>query len=165
MKYLLTIAFLICVGFVFGQNSRPTKSQLKKVFKENTHWTICNQDSAFYKADTIRLYSNVNYFYQKSSCCNFIDWTFFQKNTFSQKTSQVCKEPATTSVISDREKYVIILTTDKNILRLYVTGLYKGSIELFEVVSLQKIPLANNTSTIEIILKRLTPKTLIGPLI
>jgi hypothetical protein len=159
MRYILTIALLICGGFAFGQDNIPTKLQFKKLFKENTHWTICNQDSAFYKSDTLRLYSNVNYFYQKSSCCNFVDWIFYKNNSFLQKTSQVCKEPATTGVISNKEKYTLILASGK----LFLLN-YKGHIEYFEVVSLLKIPLVNNNSTIEITLKRLTPKTIVGPL-
>jgi hypothetical protein len=86
MKYRLTIIFLSCWSFGFCQKFIVDRHHLTKLFKESIEqeskksisvgsgeWTICNQDSAYFKADTIKIYSNINYFYQQSNCCNFIN--------------------------------------------------------------------------------------------
>jgi hypothetical protein len=145
-----------------------TAHHLKKIFKESIdqeskksisvgsgEWTICNQDSAFFKDDTIRLYSNINYFYQISKCCNFINWTFYEKKAFVQSTSQICKEPASAS--PSTEYYNIRFFSDKQTLYLYVIK-QKSSVEVFQVLSIREVNLADNESSKEITLKRLFAK-------
>jgi hypothetical protein len=172
MKFRLTIIFLFYWSFGFCQSSPLSAHKLTKLFKESIDqeskksisigsgaWTICNQDNAFFKADTIILYSNCNYFYQLSNCCNLIEWTFYKKNAFVQSTSQICKEPASSS--TSTEYYKIDYFSDHQI--LYFSVWKKGSVETFEVLSLQKIKLADNNFTMAITLKRLfTHKPLIG---
>ena len=115
-------------------------------------WTICNQDSAFFKSPIIRLYSNKNYFYQLDKCCEFINWTFYRKDLFLQSDSQICNEPASAGV---KSKYYQTQITNKNGNTILLIKSREGEEQKFEVIEINKIPLAQNNSTDEIILKRI----------
>jgi len=164
MKNALIIVFILYGSITLSQD-KPAKAQLIKIFKNSIdqkskksvsigsgEWTICNQDSAFFKADIIKLYSNINYFYQISNCCDFVNWTFYKKSAFVQSTSQICKEPSSASVKTVYYQ-ISIFSEDK---RLYILLLKpKVSAEKFEVLKIEDIGLANNNSTKEITLKRI----------
>lgn len=165
MKFRLILIILMLYGCVgLCQNVKPTVNQLTKLFKSSIDqeskkkisvgsgaWTICNQDSAFFKTDTLRLYSNSNYFYQLSECCDFIEWTFYKKNAFVQSKSQICKEPATSSAFVDY--YQISIFSEKQKTYLLVIKPRMSS-EKFEVIEIGNINLADNHSSIVITLKR-----------
>src|SRR5437868_3504403 len=100
MRILSLLVFILIVKAGWCQNNVPTKSQIAQVFKpadDKTEWLICNQDSSFFKSDTLRLYGNINYFYQKTDCCKLIEWRFYKKNAFTRSNLEVCKEPPTGS--------------------------------------------------------------------
>jgi len=169
MKIILTLIFLlVCINVGFCQNLSPTRHQVTKLFKSsidqeskksisvgNSAWTICNQDSAFFKADTLRLYNNLNYFYQISTCCKFILWTFYKKNAFVLSGMQVCKEPASSSIRT--EYYKIRYFGDKKELYMVVLD-RKRQPEFFRVIGLQEIGLADNNKSKVIVLKGLISK-------
>ncbi len=167
MKLLYTI--LISLFFhtiAFAQNA-PGKKELVKLFKSSINqkskksisvgsvsWIMCNQDSAYYKSDTIKLYNNVNYASQISSCCDFVNWTFYNKNSFIQSYSQICKEPASSSIKTDYYK-ITIKAIDKKI--LLSLNSQKG-LEFFMVLDIKEIKLATYDSTTEITLRRVSTK-------
>lgn len=142
--------FLLCGQMLFAQNNQPTKGQLLKAFKGSVRqensvkvstnsnpWVICNKDSAFYKSDTVRLYNNVNYYYN-SKCCDFIDWTFYKKEAFVLTRVQICKEPATASVAKNEDWFTIkVSNEDKNLLlETYNQG---KLVDRFKVISIDKV--------------------------
>lgn len=168
MKYIFTLFFALSINWGLCQELSPSKHQLSKLFKlsidqeskktisvGNNAWTICNQDSSFFKSDTIRIYSNINYFYQKGACCKFIQWTFYKKNAFVQSDLQVCIEPSSSSILN--KYYTIEFLSGKKELYLFILN-SDNAFELFRVINLQEIKLAQNNSTKIIALKRMTTK-------
>ena len=160
--YILSIG-LFWSEYTFGQN-KVTKSQIFKLIKSSINqtsrksisvgsgaWIICNQDNSFFKSDTIKLYNNINYFYQLSSCCDFIDWTFYKKNSFLQSKSQICREPASADVHVDYYQLIVIKENETLYLQINKSNL---PVSKFEIVKIENIKLDNNNSTDVIVLKR-----------
>ncbi|MBS1531314.1 MAG: hypothetical protein JSU01_13490 [Bacteroidetes bacterium] len=158
---MLTLSFLLCIKAGLCQSSSSTKRQVTKLFKSsigNGEWTICNQDNAFFKADTLRLYNNINYFYQLSSCCQFIQWKFFKEKSFVQSAVQICKEPASSTVVTPDDYYTVKYFSKGGVQYLFVLK-EKSKAEIFQLIGLQEVQLANNNSTKIILLKRLISKS------
>lgn len=104
------IVFILLTTFFFiynlyGQEMTLNKKTIKKSFKKeakshsNWNWIACNQDSIYFKNDTIVLYNNSNYVYYSNGCCNFINWNFINKKVTYWTNSQICREPPTSSVM------------------------------------------------------------------
>lgn len=96
MRTLILFAFSLMANIGWRQHSSLTKNQIDKILNadnDHTEWSICNVDSSFFKSDTLRLYNNINYFYQKSNCCKLVTWRFYKKNAFTLSGLEVCKEP------------------------------------------------------------------------
>ena len=150
MTKLLLFITLFCGQIVFGQNNQLTKSQLLRILKgsikqdnsgkvliDSNPWVICNKDSSFYKSDTLRLCNDINYYYH-STCCDFIDWTFYKKDAFVLTRVQICKEPATASVARNEDWFTVkVLKENKNLfLETYNQGML---IDRFKVISIDKV--------------------------
>lgn len=163
MKLIYTLLIILTFHTISLSQTKPTKKDLVKLFKSSIYqpskksisvglgaWTICNQDSAYFKADTIKLYNNINYFYQISTCCDFVNWTFYKKKAFIQSCSQICKEPASANIKTDY--YVVRIISNNGNLLLQVID--KRNSKTFKVLSLKEIKLEGNNSTTEITLKR-----------
>ena len=108
MKYIFIITLsIVTVLSCYAQNN-ISKKKLKKLLKiehgyDSKVWTICNSNST----DKIQLYSNMNYFYQSKSCCEFIQWNFYKKNKIREEEIQVCKEPGSGKVTTEKDYYSI----------------------------------------------------------
>ena len=164
IKFFKISLTLLCVCFYsFGQ-VKPTRSQVFKLIKssiltkreakimEPLYWTTCNQDSAFFKADTIRLYNGINYFYQISSCCNFIEMAFYKKDAFYLRKSQICKEPSTADAHIDY--YQLKIT--KHLGELYFAiNKSKSGVSKFVIVKIESVKLEERPPVDVIVLKRL----------
>lgn len=164
MKLIFALTFILITNVGYSQRSSPTIKQVYKLLKSSIDqsskksisigsgaWLICNQDGAFLKDDTLRLYNNINYFYQLSKCCDFIGWTFYKKNAFVQSRSQICKEPASASTYT--EFYNIqLVSKDK---RTFMVIKSQEVVKNFEVISIENVGLANNNFSNVITLKRL----------
>lgn len=112
MKKLLFLIFILVNVVSYSQVTRyKIKSFLKKDRYNNTSSIItCNSDSIFFKIDTIRFYKDR---YRKNdSCCEFVEWKFYNKLHFHQVRSQMCKEPPSASVYTIADDY--ILKIEKN---------------------------------------------------
>lgn len=150
MKRLFLLIFFVVGYSAFGQVRPPTKYQLLKLFKNSVKqdhsdkvstnsnpWVICNKNGLFYTADTLKLYNNINYYYH-SSCCDFIDWTFYKKDAFVLTRVQICKEPTTASVPKNEDWFVIKVSNQGKYLFLetYNQG---RMIDRFQVLSIDKV--------------------------
>jgi len=123
MRILVLLALTLLTNVGWCQNNVPTRHQMADIFRpddDNTEWLICNQDSTFFKSDTLRLYNDINYFYQKSDCCKFIKWDFYKKNVFVRCHLQICTEPSTGSVLTENDYFKIKISSDKSGLYLFV---------------------------------------------
>ena len=160
MRILFLFAFSLIVKIGCCQNNIPTKHQIITLFRhdaDNTEWVICNQDSSFFKSDTLLLYNNINYFYQKSDCCKLIQWNFYKKNAFTRSNLQVCTEPPLGSVLTKNDYFKIKLISNKSGLYLFVVN-RRDPIDSFKVIDLHEDALANNQKFMVIVLKRLMDK-------
>jgi hypothetical protein len=149
---LLFLSLLVNPINSLGQNSELTKRKLIKILKSSIEqdskirirtnsnpWTICNKDSAYYKSDTLRLYlANSSQYRNHSSCCSFIDWTFYKKNAFVLEKTQICEEPPSTNVNTPDDWYAIEISKDKEDLIL-TTSNQEKLINKFKVVTITPI--------------------------
>ena len=160
MRIPILVVFSLIINVGWCQNNVPTGHQMAKIFRldnDHTKWTICNQDSSFFKSDTLRLYDNINYFYQKSDCCKLMQWNFYKKDAFICSTLQVCKEPPTGSVLTENDYFKIRTLSDKRGLYLFAIN-RKAPSYFFKVIDLQEIGLADNRKSRVIVLKRIVKK-------
>ncbi|RXK62762.1 hypothetical protein ESA94_07125 [Lacibacter luteus] len=122
-RLFILVAFLFAGHISEGQTIVPTKKQLLKLFKSSIRqdlkskittnsnpWVICNDDSSYYKADTIRLFPNSND-YPDCKCSCYIDWTFYKKDAFIL-TREYINEPRRISVTKSGDWYVVKLSLD-----------------------------------------------------
>ena len=130
------LLFLALGQFNSKHENHPTKSQLLKLFKSSIRqdksgkvstvsnpWVICNKDSSYYMKDTLQLINTSNN-NSHSSCCNFINWTFYKKTAFVLTREQLCKEPPTVSTTKNEDWYTIeVYTKAKDLfLEIYKSG-------------------------------------------
>ena len=150
------ILFFFLVGHTsLGQISNPTKKQVFKILKasikqdskskvstNSNPWVICNEDSSYFKSDTLKLFPHLND-YPNCRCYCYIDWTFYKKDAFVL-TREYIDEPRRVSVTNADNWYVIKLSKVNNdlVLKTYNQG---KLVDQFNVVSI------DNT----IVLKRL----------
>src|ERR1700752_1729094 len=76
----------------------PTKKELKNAISikdELSHvneWLAKNDDSCYFKSDTITLYRPYSYRYHPNTC-RFIRWSFSRHHKFSFAELKMCQEP------------------------------------------------------------------------
>jgi len=134
IRQIYLLPFLFFSINCLGQKPELTKRNLLKVLKSSIRqnskskiqtnsnpWTICNKDSSYYKSDTLHLYlSNNSQYRNHSSCCDFIDWTFYKKDAFILTKTQICKEPPTTSSSKADDWYKLKILKENGILLLII---------------------------------------------
>ena len=98
-KYYIIFVFLFFTILVNGQNY-PTKIELKNLFFEKQEffgensWKIFNNDSSFFKSDTIILYYKNNLFcFKLTNCCDYVYWTFYNSHKFILTMIDKCENP------------------------------------------------------------------------
>ncbi|RZK10741.1 MAG: hypothetical protein EOO46_09520 [Flavobacterium sp.] len=116
-------------------------------------WQSCNDDSAYFKLDTITLihYPNMS---SNNNCCNSISWTFYEKNKFWETRLQKCKEPPSGSAAKDSDFYHIKITTSTD--STFLTFFNKdGKGYTFKIVELIETSVENSDKpSYELTLKR-----------
>ncbi|MCO5935889.1 hypothetical protein NAF17_10065 [Mucilaginibacter sp. RB4R14] len=165
MKLIFALTFILITNIAYAQKSSPTIKQVYKLLKLSIdqsskksisigsgEWLICNQDSAFFKDDTLRLYDHINYFYQLSKCCDFVGWTFYKKNAFVQSRSQICKEPASGSAYTEYYNIQLFSKDKRTFMNVKKQAIVT---EKFEIIRIKNVALANNNFSNVITLKRL----------
>jgi hypothetical protein len=110
MKILFTILISFSTVFVFSQDTSRTKKNLNSIFSKNAKgtlhnykknywddsdnyshhsdyvvWQIENNDSSYFKADTIVLH-NYHYAYYELEIGKIIEWTFYKKIKYISQT-------------------------------------------------------------------------------
>jgi len=164
MKLIYTFAslFLIYVGSCQAQHiyvsqiNKLLKSSISQTSKKNIEvgsgeWLICNQDSAFFKNDTLILYDNRNYFYQLGKCCDFIGWTFYKKGAFLQSKLQTCNEPSSRSAYTEFYEVKVVAKQKSTYLLISKKGVPSKN---FEITNISKVALANNNFSNMITVKK-----------
>lgn len=147
MKIRLTIVLVISIltTNLYSQTEFVTKKEVRRIIKEgfsissdySDAWGACNDDSLYFKTDTIKFYNNSNYFYQVGHCCQFVEWQFFMRKVIRRQEYQRCIEPPRISVASFFYfKYKIV--KKKNII-IIKTFRKDNFIESFKVVRIENV--------------------------
>jgi len=106
-------------------------------------WTTCyDTDSAYYAADTVRLYSDM-YYYQTTNQCYITSWNFSNSTTFSISETHVCQEPPESTIRFENCGLKMKFSRNANILTMW---LYKGKKlqDKFNIVALDYLELRAN---------------------
>ncbi len=170
---LITFSMTIC----FSQSTKITLGQVQKTINNSYQnlirkerriisipWATCNDDSVFFKVDTIRLYKNTSNYFSTVGCCNYLYWAFSSKKDMTQETtysmiadSSPCKD---TSLLKGEE-----IQTSKDLTyqleadngKILITTFDNGkAINVFQVLSIDKVIAGErNELTERITLKRL----------
>ena len=131
-KVLLILSLLISARSI-GQTKNYSEKDVYRLFKKSISqrdkkrisipsnpWIFCNKDSAFYLDDTLRLVSNSYYNHQLFNCCDYVGWTFYQKDKFILTKLQLCKEPTTASATKDQDHFSLKVHSVDNHLTLSI---------------------------------------------
>lgn len=69
-------------------------------------WTTCNDDSIYYRADTLTLYQDINRrTYQASPCCYEINWDIISSKKIKVKSLFACTEPGRVQTENGKETF------------------------------------------------------------
>jgi len=108
MRRLTNIFVLFLISTtVFGQIKR------KDILGE---WQTQNDDSLYYHSDTIKLYQDINHFYNTETCY-LIRWTIDKRN-YKLSNVFICTEPGRISSFTDKEKLRLTKTDFGQIITL-----------------------------------------------
>ena len=133
-------------------NSSIQQENKKKLSIGSNPWVSCNTDSSFYKTDTLILYKN---YYDCTNCKDFIEWTFYRRNSYYLGGSLMCDEPTRRKVYKDDRMYSIRVQKNS---KGEVLEIIKGRkvVSTFRVLSIQQVtlPKTNLKSTMTICLLR-----------
>ena len=167
MTRLLLIIWLLFPNCTFGQTKKYSEKNVYQLFKKSivqsdkkkinipsNPWLFCNKDSSFYLTDTLRLVSNSYYDHKLINCCDYIGWTFYQKNKFILTRLQLCKEPTTASAIKDNDDFSLKVSSADNYLTLSIFNNMKLT-ENFKIIDISNFKHENTdvTSTVLTLLR------------
>lgn len=125
---------MICC-FALGQSVFPMKSEVEKAiwltisqkitqdhpgceYGRCGEWWAANNDSLFYRSDTVKFYNSSNIADTDPAFCNSIVWVFKNTNSFFLRKAQRCQEPPTISVnvngrnAEETESFLLISQND-----------------------------------------------------
>jgi hypothetical protein len=167
--FLILVATLITTN-ILGQtiknsqsNLELTERNLKRLFSIRPNiccpapppeWIACyNNDSAYNKADTIRLFSD-QYYYLTKHCCNITSWNFESKTTFSLIETKVCQEPPVSSIHWNNSALKIKFHNKDNILTMSVYKKRKLK-DKFILISLENYEAKNSQPVYQLTMLRI----------
>ena len=93
-------------------------------------WFTNNDDSLYFKSDTIELFSGTNYF-QKVTTCKVIRW-IVKKNDFDLESVNTCTETGLVTEYLDSESLQITKNASKQYIEYFRGG---KKIDCFEILS------------------------------
>jgi len=153
-RLILFLAFFTSFN-CYGQTKSYSENDIYRLFKKSISqtekgkieipsnpWLICNQDSSYYRKDTVRICSN-SYNTNSLNCCNYIGWTFYEKDKFISTTLELCKEPTTASATRDKDHFKILVASTDNYLIISTFNNDK-LVESFKVISVDNIKQNNS---------------------
>jgi hypothetical protein len=100
-------------SIIFGQNNNPTKKNILELFKHNNFksWVSCNQDSLFFKSDTIYLDDSFDYI----KCNQTITWRFNNLKSFWQVNGKSYGNgTGSTIIMTEKDHYKLKITEQGN---------------------------------------------------
>lgn len=135
MTRYIVIFFLLFVGIIHSQNSINTK-EIKKVFKSKggIRWYACNNDSAYFRNDTIKLFKR-KYSPDNKDCCSVVSWDFVNKNEFTFRINRPCGEPVSSTTFAYNRFLKVKNKDDNTFLKIYVDYQLE---ERFKVIDFKK---------------------------
>jgi hypothetical protein len=157
IRFILLFAFFTfdnCYGQTKSYSEKDIYALFKKSISQNEKgkitipsnpWLICNQDSSFYRKDTVRICSN-SYYPNFLNCCEYIGWTFYDKDKFISTNLKLCKEPTTASITKDKDHFKILVLSTDNYLLLSTFNNDK-LIETFRIINVENIRQSNSDLT------------------
>jgi hypothetical protein len=158
---LITIVFLILISTVnsCGQESKSTEQKLKKLFRNSVQkedvakkyvhpWRSDNDDSLYFKSDTIKVYQYKTRSY-RSFGCEKINWVFSNENEFVLRRVHLCMEPPTRDISQPNDSLKINFKK-RNSKLLIEFNHYNKNIDKFELIDIKE-----NDITTDLILKRI----------
>lgn len=111
MKQLFS--FLFFTSIIFGQNNNPTKKNILELLKYNNlkSWVSCNQDSLFFKSDTIYFDERFDYI----KCNQTITWSFDNLKSFWQVNGKSNGNgTSSTMIMTEKDHYKLKITEQEN---------------------------------------------------
>lgn len=182
-KILVLLSFIFQSCWLFGQNNTVTKTELVTILKTTNNcknqlpktdnysreWYIKNNDSAFYKNDTLKVYNDLNIIYRQENSCIYKQWIFSKRNNFSQAETNACQEPPITQIefnynvlLSKGKKFkeVAIAADSYKIIEkdgqvFIITYKEKVIFETYKVITLKKFDTAEfDDESFELIVER-----------
>src|SRR5690606_14452127 len=79
-------------------------------------WTTCNDDSLYYKADTLILYQDINHrTYQQKPCCYEVNWKVTSAKKLKVQNLFSCTEPGRIQTIDGKSTFKILGKKDQTI--------------------------------------------------
>lgn len=152
LKIIILPCLLLTASVLSGQQVEPQMKVLKRFFGVRVErfrpfgdWFACNDDSAFYKLDTVHLYGQESYHYHSGGCCIFTEWYIRSHHQLLSDELNLCHEPPTRigsryseqvpkSRIRLKERhsniYIVITRGSHELYRFRVIAI--GTIELWE---------------------------------
>jgi len=117
----------------------------------NGEWTVNNNDSSYFKSDTIRLYQDINYLYEIKTC-SIIEWKK-DRRKFSIHYIKTCSEPMRAMKYNEKETIRLKYKNENQIIELRRSG---KIIESFIILDMEVKEVARNPYEIKILtLKRI----------
>ena len=167
MTRLPLIILLLLSVCSFGQTKNYTEKQVYQLFKKSISqtdkkkisipsnpWLFCNNDSSYYLNDTLILVSNSYYNHKLINCCDYVGWTFYQKDKFISTKLELCKEPTTASATRDRDHFSLKVLSADNYLVLSIFNNNK-LMDSYKIVDISSFKQENTdvTSTVITLLR------------
>ncbi len=157
----ISILFLILVSTTnsCGQETNHNEEKLRELFRNsvqkedfvnnNVHpWRSDNEDSLYFKSDTIKVYQYKTRSY-RSFGCEKINWTFTNENEFVLTRVHLCMEPPTRDNSQANDSLKINFRKNNSKLRIEVNH-SKKNVDKFDLIEIRE----NDTIT-DLILKRI----------
>ena len=126
---------------VMGQNSVSAKALqtlFAQSYKQNIGfsnvWKANNEDSAYYKNDTIQLINSVN----ARLGCYSVEWRMEGKSRIGFTRVHHCREPPVETLIFQNHKLSLRFSDNADFTTLTL-GRKSGPVEIFEVLDLKEI--------------------------
>ncbi len=117
----------------------------------NGEWTVNNNDSSYYKSDTIKLYQDINYIYGIKTC-SIIKWKK-DRRKFSIYYLRTCSEPMRGMTYDEKETIRLKHKNGNQIIELRRSG---KIIESFIILNMEVKEIDRNPYEIKILtLKRI----------
>lgn len=97
-------------------------------------WTICNEDSLYYKSETIELHQDANYNIQ-NKCCHYLNWKITSKKSIKIEDSFACTEPGRLSSSNLKETFKVVNYNDG---QMIILKRGKEEIDKFMIIKLEE---------------------------